>query len=652
MIIPYRLLIAALLLLPLPAQAQGLFVPAPAAPAAALSTPSSLPATVKRSQIMAVDGAYLGARVAGDAARALGAGTQVVLPLFPDVEIRASGRAGEPDQDGRSVWSGRPEGDAGGLAILVVKDGQVTGQVQTGDRIVEIRPLGGGLHRIAEIDQSAFPAERDAVPPSRAAASPPAGTATPSADANTTITLLVAYTPRTAAASSDIASEISLAVASANTVYENSGIPLRLSLVGTALMSGYDETTRTYDQLLNDLTETGDGRMDSVHALRTSAQADMVALITERTEYCGLAWLYDGSPAYAFSVTTRSCATSNLTLVHELGHNMGANHDRGVEGGGDTGSYSYGYVDLTARIRTVMAYDTQCNSAGFSCTRVPYFSSPYLTYGGRPLGVVPWSTSSAYNVRTLTENRTAISQYRSGTQAAVTPASGWWWSSSEGGRGYSIEITNGKLFFAAYSYAADGSAVWYVSNGAMSGTASYSGSLTQYSGGQTLSGAYRAPSAQTTVGTMSLTFYSATYGYLRFPDGGGTFIRRFDFVTNGALGGPAPGYPETGWWWNASEGGRGFFFEAQNTSMYVSFYLYNEAGQAVWYVANGTMASSSLFSGTLTEYSGGSMLASGTFRAPTASVTRGAVTIQFPTPTTAVMTLPSGAQVALTRFAF
>jgi hypothetical protein len=651
MISLHRLLIAALLLLPLSAQAQGLFVAAPAAPAAALSTPSALPGTVKRSRVMAVDGAYLGARVAGDAARALGAGAQVMLPLFPDVEIRATGRAGEPDRDGRSIWSGRPEGDAAGLAILVVKDGQVTGQVQTGDRIVEIRPLGGGLHRITEIDQSAFPAERDAVPPARAAA-PPAGTGTPSADSDTTITLLVAYTSRTAAASSDIVSEIALAVASANTVYENSGIPLRLSLVGTALMSGYDETTRTYDQLLNDLTETGDGRMDSVHTLRSAYQADMVALITERTEYCGLAWLYDGSPAYAFSVTTRSCATSNLTLVHELGHNMGANHDRSVEGGGDTGSYAYGYVDLTARIRTVMAYDTQCGSAGFSCTRVPYFSSPYLTYGGRPLGVEPWSTNSAYNVRKLTENRSAISNFRSGTDAPVTPASGWWWNASEGGRGYSIEIANGKLFFAAYSYAADGSAVWYVSSGAMTGTASYSGPLIQYGGGQTLSGAYRAPTTQATIGTMTLTFYAADYGYLSFPDGGGTIIRRFDFITNGAVGGTAPGYPETGWWWNASEGGRGFFFEAQNTSMYVSFYLYNEAGQAVWYVANGTMVSSSLFSGTLTEYSGGSMLASGSFRAPTASISRGAVTIQFPTATTGVMTLPSGAQVALTRFAF
>lgn len=91
--------------------------------------------------------------------------------------------------------------------------------------------------------------------------------------------------------------------------------------------------------------------------------------------------------------------------------------------------------------------------------------------------------------------------------------------------------------------------------------------------------------------------------------------------------------------------------EAQNEAMFVSFYMYNSAGQAVWYVASGTMTSATLFQGTVQEYSGGSAL-NASFRAPTANTNLGTVTIQFGTTSTATMTLPGGTQVPLTRFTF
>ena len=39
-----------------------------------------------------------------------------------------------------------------------------------------------------------------------------------------------------------------------------------------------------------------------------------------------------------------------------------------------------------------------------------------------------------------------------GIARANSPESGWWWNPAEGGRGYSIEIQDNQLFFAAYSY--------------------------------------------------------------------------------------------------------------------------------------------------------------------------------------------------------
>jgi len=473
-----------------------------------------------------------------------------------------------------------------------------------------------------------------------------------SADGNTTINVLAVYSSRSVTASSDIVSEIQLAVATSNTVYTNSGIPITLNLVGTQLMSDYSDTSRSYENVLNDLTGTSDGRMDTVHALRTALQADLVVYITERSEYCGLAWLYNRYPQYGFSVVTRSCATSNLTFAHEIGHSMGADHDRYVVSDASSTAYNYGYVDTTARIRTVMAYNDRCVASGFNCTRIPYFSSPYLTYNGTTIGASPYSTTGAYNARTLTENASGVAGFRNGTVAPITPASGWWWNASEGGRGYSIEVANGRMFFAVYTYAADGTALWYISTGTMTDSTTYTGTLQQYAGGQTLGGSYQPATYLGSVGTIQIYFGASNSAYVVFPGGSGTAITRFDFTTNGSVGGALPGYPQTGWWWNASEGGRGYFIEAQNTAIFVSFYMYNAAGQAVWYVASGSMISSSVFQGTIQEYSGGSALSDGIFRAPTGSVNAGAVTIQFGTTTSATMTLPNGSQIALTRFAF
>jgi hypothetical protein len=652
------------------AQAQGLFVDLPAGtPAMAGDAVSvdAIPGTVKRSRLVGLDTAYLdalrpAARKAGDPSPAAAITfPPILLNLFPDMPpVQLNVTAEEILADGRLVWRGQPEGVTG-FVNLVINGIQVTGVMQIGDQTIEIRPSRFNLHRVIEIDTSRFPSEGRAMQPPTPQGAPAGPTGRPmaprsapdraAADGNTTLNVLAVYSSRSVTASSDIVSEIQLAVTTSNTIYTNSGIPITLNLVGTQLMSDYSETSRSYENVLNDLTGTSDGRMDTVHALRTALQADLVVYFTERSEYCGLAWLYNRYPQYGFSVVTRSCATSNMTFPHELGHNMGAEHDRYVVSDASSSAYNYGYVDTTARIRTVMAYNDACVALGFNCTRVPYFSSPYLTYNGTALGVNPWSTSAAYNARALTENASGIAGFRNGSVASIRPASGWWWNASEGGRGYSIEISGSTMFFALYTYAADGTALWYISSGLMTDSTTYSGVLQQYAGGQTLNGSYQAATPIGSVGTIQIYFDAANSGTIVFPNGSSTSITRFDFTTNGAVGGTAPGYPQTGWWWNASEGGRGFFVEAQNTAMFVSFYMYNSAGQAVWYVASGSMISSTVFQGTIQEYSGGSALTD-SFRAPTGTSNAGTVTIQFGTTTTATMTLPNGSQVPLTRFAF
>lgn len=661
--IPRFVLFLALLLLPITAHAQGLFVDSPSAQAMPDSSGPAVAGTVKRSRVALIDPVYLARNVMPDVAIPAGQKLAakllpILLPLFPDIVLTLDGEEVEATVDGSTVWTGRVIGAPISAATLIIRDGMITGQIQVGAMIIEIRPILLGMHRISEIDQSAFPKEGEALkmpappPGTSGPASPPPGAPRAAADGQTTLNVLVVYGDRSAAASSDIAGEIRLAVASSNSVYANSGIPITLNLVGIQQMSGYDEASRSYTAILNDLTGTSDGRLDAVHSLRGSLQADLVVYFTERSEYCGLAWLYNGYPQYAFSVVTRSCATSNYSFVHELGHNMGAEHDRYVSSDASPSAYNYGYVDTNARIRTVMAYNDKCAALGFSCTRVPFFSSPYLSYNGVPLGVNPWSSEAAYNVRRLAETRTGVAGFRSGSVARVTPASGWWWNASEAGRGYSIEIQGNALFFAAYSYAPDGTALWYMSTGQMkdNGT-TYVGDLQLFSGGQTLNGSYKPATPIGSAGTLQIFFTSEKAAYIVLPGAGGATINRFDFIANGSVGGPAPGYPQTGWWWNASEAGRGYFIEAQNTSMFVSFYMYNAAGQAVWYTASGAMTSASTFQGTLQEYAGGSPFTAA-FRPPSTANNVGTVTIQFGSGSSAVLTLPNGSQIPLGRFMF
>lgn len=181
--------------------------------------------------------------------------------------------------------------------------------------------------------------------------------------------------------------------------------------------------------------------------------------------------------------------------------------------------------------------------------------------------------------------------------------------------------------------------------------------MLEYSGGETLSGSYGTASAAGTPGWIQICFTNDRHDIIYFWTSSTGWsadhsIGRLDIVTNGSAVGTASGYPQTGWWWNAGEPGRGFFIEAQDTTMFVSFYMYNSAGQAVWYVASGVMTSTTTLTGTIASYSGGTYFTSTPFSGPTSSATNGPVTIQFSSTTAATMTLPNGSPVALTRFTF
>ena len=113
---------------------------------------------------------------------------------------------------------------------------------------------------------------------------------------------------------------------------------------------------------------------------------------------------------------------------------------------------------------------------------------------------------------------------------------------------------------------------------------------------------------------------------------------------------PPPVHPETGWWWNASEPGTGYFVEVQRSSAFLSAYMYDDAGKATWFIANGTFAGGA-FAGSLQEFWGGQPMG-GSWRQADFAADRGQVTLRLTGTGTGVLTLPSGRQVGLARFAF
>jgi carboxypeptidase C (cathepsin A) len=235
--------------------------------------------------------------------------------------------------------------------------------------------------------------------------------------------------------------------------------------------------------------------------------------------------------------------------------------------------------------------------------------------------------------------------------AHASPASGYWWNPAEGGNGFVIEVEGSAMFFAGFLYDTSGRATWVASTGPLTSATQYSGALYAYSGGQTLTGAYTTASQSPSLGNVTVNFSSDTQASLSWP--GGTLpIQRYDFGPGGSGATQPAGTPQAGYWWNPAEGGRGFTIEVQGGTMYLAGYMYDASGNPLWYLANGTMTSSSLFLGQWTQYANGLTL-SGNYQAPIlVNANVGAVTLQFSDPANGTLTLPNGRQIPLTRYNF
>jgi hypothetical protein len=195
---------------------------------------------------------------------------------------------------------------------------------------------------------------------------------------------------------------ITLAVAETNKAYELSGIPTKFRLVKTHFESAYNDYTNKWDPTLAFLRNNGDGQLDYVHAMRDQFGADFVSMFVDTGSYCGIGYRpLTPTAGDAFSLVQWNCATGYYSFAHEIGHNMGCNHDM-ANAGGDFGGSNYGYRDPSSQFRSILAYD--CSP---SCPRIQYFSNPNLNYNGKPLG-----SARANNAALIRSNLAAYANYR------------------------------------------------------------------------------------------------------------------------------------------------------------------------------------------------------------------------------------------------
>jgi len=248
------------------------------------------------------------------------------------------------------------------------------------------------------------------------------------------IRLLVLYSDDVAAADEDpsqpgdILSEIDIMVEHTNQALETSGIPQRVTLAHVQEIDATDAGVGTMVQV-NRLVNPDYPEYQGILPLRNLHYADITVLVVQHG-IGGASFKMEAVTvsfeAMAYAAVNRGTALSKYDFTHELGHIMGAQHNRpGSDIYMKPYHYNHGYDPDTRPWTTVMA-----NGDGIPADpltglepRILRFSNPDLAYDGIPTGIASDQPDAADVRRALRNTAAVVSSFR------MTPV---WFASAAG----------------------------------------------------------------------------------------------------------------------------------------------------------------------------------------------------------------------------
>ena len=383
-------------------------------------------------------------------------GGEIVIPLAGGFAVTAK-RISLHKRDDGYAWHGVVTETGEPVTILWWATGRVAGSVTYRGHVYSVHELGGDMQAVIEMDPARMPQEHAPMPfnmmekmhfakdplvtqgdPSaltgvRGAGAPKDGGTEkavkeardiPSASAGViapgpldiirvgslpqvatpkaVIRLIVAYTKAAAAHYQDIKMDlIPLAIEDANESFRMSGIDNVELELAYAYETDYVESGSHFEHVFR-FADKNDGYMDEVHALRDRYKADVGVLIVDDPHGCGLSAGVHVDADRAFTVVHHECAANMYSLAHEIGHIIGARHDKALDDSKEPFSFGHGYVS-GKNWRTMMAYKDSCDG----CPRVPVWSNPRVMIRGVPAG-----NAESDNARVISENAARVAAFR------------------------------------------------------------------------------------------------------------------------------------------------------------------------------------------------------------------------------------------------
>ena len=345
--------------------------------------------------------------------------------------------------------SGRDE------AIIHAEEGVVSGVIFNGARHFELEAIQNGT-RFEWVDQTNVGEPSLRLPTGAPSPVPTIRSFAGRTGANraraASVDVLFMYTPQAFAAVGggfgglvNIRSQINSAVAATNNALLQSDANMRINVAGIEAVPGTQQDTCVppaaicqspqYGQaILLDLTNTESNA--AIATRRNELSADTVVLIIENGGgaappnqaiiLCGVAnqmrqpTLGPAFAPFAYSVVRRSCASGNLTLAHELGHNFGVEHNPYEFGGSPPPdptfqwSFAHAVGGTASGFHSVMSTNYACVDFGLVCSLIPRFSNPSMTW---PVDGVPVATGivdQRDNARTLRATGAIAEGWRAG----------------------------------------------------------------------------------------------------------------------------------------------------------------------------------------------------------------------------------------------